>query len=191
MNKNEFRTRFSNASYKMDIPKKAQIISDSIDPNFIETAGTRNLIIAMEECSELMQQLILAQSGVSDRMAIIEELADVELGLDYVKILCDLEDHKPISSIIDETNIEKFNDVSAYDNPIYALGELQIQVSKYIRGKSDQNKLLSAVKNVYMAIGRIMLIYNISMNELNRAMNVKLDRLAIYKSMNADNPYYK
>lgn len=54
--------------------------------------GTRNLVIVMEELAELSQQISKYLRGKEDHLGLVEELADVTMGLDYVKHICNITD---------------------------------------------------------------------------------------------------
>lgn len=54
--------------------------------------GTMNTIIVMEELAELSQELSKAIRGKGNRMDLVEELADVALGIKYVQEIFDISD---------------------------------------------------------------------------------------------------
>ena len=54
--------------------------------------GTMNTIIIMEELSELSKELSKAIRGKGERMDLVEELADVALGIKYVQEIFDISD---------------------------------------------------------------------------------------------------
>jgi len=169
MNKTEFFYKYTIASSEMDYDERIKIERESIDPNPIDIGhGNRNLIIVMEECSELIQELINMQYGVGDRLSLIEETADVEQGLDYVKLICDI----PYDIDFD---ISFGTEITI--NPIISLSLLQQQISKYLRKKSNKDNLIEAVKNVYISLEYIKYAYSIDKKEINKAINVKLQRL--------------
>ena len=62
--------------------------------------GHRNLIIVMEELSELSKEISKELRGKGDKTNILEELADVQVGLYYVQEICKINDedlHKAIN----------------------------------------------------------------------------------------------
>lgn len=63
-----------------------------IDPAelYIGHAGTRNLVIVMEELAELQQQVSKYLRGKRDRLCLTEEVADVYLSLRYIETICKL-----------------------------------------------------------------------------------------------------
>lgn len=54
--------------------------------------GFHNTVIVIEELAELAQELSKALRGKGDINAILEELADVSIGVDYVKEIFDITD---------------------------------------------------------------------------------------------------
>ena len=54
--------------------------------------GHRNLIIAMEELSELQKEISKELRGKGDSTAILEELADVSIVIYYIKEICGITD---------------------------------------------------------------------------------------------------
>ena len=178
MNKTEFFYKYTLASSEMNYDERIKIEKESIDPNPINIgAGNRNLIIVMEECGELIQELISMQCGIGNRLSLIEETADVEQGLDYVKLICNISD----DDIIYDASFDREIVYSKETNPIIALSLLQQQISKYLRNKSDKYNLIEAVINVYISLETIKYVYSIDKKEINKAMNVKLQRLVEVK----------
>lgn len=188
MDKTEFFYKYTIASANIDFDERIKIEKESVDPNPIDVGpGNRNLIIVMEECSELTQELIKMNMGLGDRLSLIEETADTEQGLDYVKFLCNINS--------DDVKLPEFdfqkkeNMIEADINPIIALGTLQQQISKYLRGKPNKTALTEAVKNVYIALDMVKYSYNIHESEINKAMNVKLQRLVDTKKNDSTRIY--
>lgn len=85
--------RESNLSNKSWILK---VIKDSIDSNLSDgnPRGHRNLIIVMEELSELSKEISKELRDKGDRINILEELADVQLGIYYVQEICNIKDEE-------------------------------------------------------------------------------------------------
>lgn len=71
-------------SWIMDVLRK------SIDSNLHDgnPRGHRNLIIVMEELSELSKEISKQLRDKGDKYNILEELADVQLGIYYVQEIC-------------------------------------------------------------------------------------------------------
>lgn len=192
MDKTEFFYKYINASDKMNLEERIRIEKESIDPNPINVGpGNRNLIIVMEECSELIQELINVQLDMCDMMSLIEETADVLAGLDYVKFICQINDID-IKTIRTKIISDKEKNTTRFDinnNSIFSLANLQQQISKYLRGKNNKETLTQAVAYVYNTIDNIKYAHRISEKDLNKAINVKLQRLIEFKQNNTSTVY--
>jgi NTP pyrophosphatase (non-canonical NTP hydrolase) len=57
------------------------------------------------------------------------------------------------------------------------LAELQQRISKELRGKGDRTALIEEMADVRLVFGYLRDIFNISDEELDRALNAKLERL--------------
>ena len=192
MDKTEFFYKYINASDKMNLEERIRIEKESIDPNPINVGpGNRNLIIVMEECSELIQELINVQLDMCDMMSLIEETADVLAGLDYVKFICQISDIdiKTIRTKIISDKEKNTTRLDVNNNSIFSLANLQQQISKYLRGKNNKETLTQAVAYVYNTIDNIKYTHRISEKDLNKAINVKLQRLIEIKQNNASAVY--
>lgn len=68
---------------------RQRVIQKSIDSNLPDgnPRGHRNLIITMEELSELQKEVSKELRGKGDRVSILEEIADVEVCMMYLKEL--------------------------------------------------------------------------------------------------------
>lgn len=87
----KFEEAYNTADTCIDSDRMLKIIRDSYSPIKSNGIGYENLIITMEELSELNIELIKYMSKPSDRIPItlIEELADVLLSLNYVFDICE------------------------------------------------------------------------------------------------------
>lgn len=95
MDRKLFEERLNQASSQVSEVVKHEAETKVIDPNPIYVgAGTRNLIIVIEELAELQQQLSKYLRGNADRIGLIEEYADVVVGLDYIKHICNITDEE-------------------------------------------------------------------------------------------------
>lgn len=192
MDKTEFFYKYINASDKMNLEERIRIEKESIDPNPINVGpGNRNLIIVMEECSELIQELINVQLDMCDMMSLIEETADVLAGLDYVKFICQINDIdiKTIQTKIISDKEKNTTRLDINNNSIFSLANLQQQISKYLRGKNNKETLTQAIAYVYNTIDNIKYAHRISEKDLNKAINVKLQRLVEIKQNNTSAVY--
>lgn len=70
------------------------VIRASIDSNMSDgqPRGSHNLIIVMEELAELSQEVAKKLRGKEDRTGLLEELADVALGVFYLQEICNIDD---------------------------------------------------------------------------------------------------
>ena len=71
-----------------------KILIESVNSNLKDgnPRGHRNLIIVMEELSELSKEISKELRGKGDPTGIIEELADVQLGIYYVQEIVGISD---------------------------------------------------------------------------------------------------
>lgn len=72
---------------KSFIDSKKEIVNNMIDASaeIEQIRGLRNLIIAMEELSELQQAISKILRGKGDKLNVMEELVDVEVIMETVK----------------------------------------------------------------------------------------------------------
>lgn len=91
-----FTDRKKQPPFSYDIAKQIKMIKDSIkymDTRFAtstlkDDTGHMSLIMCMEELSELSQRISKYLRGMrtkEDKLLLIEEIADVELSLEYIK----------------------------------------------------------------------------------------------------------
>ena len=94
MRRELFTELFDKASTEVDLEtlRNEEIRTLDDDVIYIGHAGTRNLIIVMEELSELQQQLSKYLRGKEDHLGLVEEVADVLMALNYVKHVCNISD---------------------------------------------------------------------------------------------------
>lgn len=66
------------------------VMKQSVDSNLHDgnPRGHRNLIIVMKELAELSKEISKELRGKGDQYNILEELADVQLGIYYVQEVC-------------------------------------------------------------------------------------------------------
>lgn len=93
MNRDLFIEEMKKAE-KMNINEILSVIGDSIKSNIGDgnPVGHKNLIIVMEELSELAKEISKELRGSGDKTNIIEELADNQIGTYYVKQICNISD---------------------------------------------------------------------------------------------------
>lgn len=90
MNREVFIEQFNKADSSVDKEWMLNVLNQSVDSNLSDgnPRGHRNLIIVMEELSELSKEISKELRGKGDKTNILEELADVQLGIYYVQEIC-------------------------------------------------------------------------------------------------------
>lgn len=90
MNREVFIEQFNKAESSIDKEWMLNVLNQSVDSNLPDgnPRGHRNLIIVMEELSELSKEISKELRGKGDNTNILEELADVQLGIYYVQEIC-------------------------------------------------------------------------------------------------------
>ena len=96
MNREKFITQLSTANKNVDKNWIFNILKDSVESNIKDgnPRGHRNLIIVMEELAELSKEVSKELRGKGDHINILEELADVQLGIYYVQEICKIDDNE-------------------------------------------------------------------------------------------------
>lgn len=169
----EFEMAYEEAGTHVDSDKMLKIIRDSYSPIKNNGIGYENLIITMEELSELNIELVKYMSKPSDRipMTLIEELSDTLLSLNYVFDICG----KPIEKInFDSVVYIEKNEV--LNKTIITNSLLQQEISKFLREKVSKNALAFFTLTTKSTIENAIACLNIKEDQINRAINVKLDR---------------
>lgn len=90
MNRKVFIEQFNKEESSIDEEWVLNVLNQSVDSNLSDgnPRGHRNLIIVMEELSELSKEISKELRGKGDKTNILEELADVQLGIYYVQEIC-------------------------------------------------------------------------------------------------------
>ena len=90
MNKEKFISQLNTTEKDIDKSWIMDVLRKSIDSNLHDgnPRGHRNLIIVMEELSELSKEISKQLRDKGDQYNILEELADVQLGIYYVQEIC-------------------------------------------------------------------------------------------------------
>lgn len=97
MNRNEFTNRYLRAKRfpRMEDDELMKIIKDSYDRDGINL----KLVIAQEECAELIQAISKKLRGKEQNdMGILEEMADVYIVLEFLKIAFHFDDNDILSA---------------------------------------------------------------------------------------------
>ena len=107
MDKNIFKARMN-----MDFPKFTErTLKETINMSIQTTKGKvipyYNLVIVMEELNELGQQVSKFCRGKCEHLDLVEEMADVTIGMEYLKQICKVSDeelHKAVQIKLDRLN---------------------------------------------------------------------------------------
>lgn len=93
MDRNKFIERFQTIE-PMSREAIDEAIEVSIEANIEDglARGHRDIIIVMEELAELTQELSKVLRGKGNATGVLEEMADVQLGLYYIQHICGVED---------------------------------------------------------------------------------------------------
>lgn len=172
MNINEFRKEYEEAKEYIDYNEMLEIMRNSYMTIKNNEVGCGNLIIAMEEFSELNIELVKYISKPSGIVSItlIEELSDALFGINYLLDILgsNIGKNKPNptcaykSEIINETIIKNCL--------------LQQEISKFLRGKSSKDVLISLALTTKSTIENVIYCLNIKEQQINKATNVKINR---------------
>lgn len=94
MNKDDFILKMFHAKPTLDEERVRDVVQRSIDSNLSDgnPRGHRNLIIVMEELSELSKEVAKVLRGKGDHVSVLEELADVKLVSYYLQDICNISD---------------------------------------------------------------------------------------------------
>lgn len=90
MDRKNFIEQLNTADNTINIKWLFDVLRKSIDSNLYDgnPRGHRNLIIVMEELAELSKEISKELRDKGDNISILEELADVQLGIYYVQEIC-------------------------------------------------------------------------------------------------------
>ncbi len=92
----KFKESVCSSEFSTTVNEKSEreILSNSYRPLMkdLNKDGTLNLIIVMEEFSELIQQVSKFIRGKENHYELLEEVADGYLCMEYIKDLCGLSD---------------------------------------------------------------------------------------------------
>ena len=117
------------------------------------------IIIAIEELGELLEEEMK-----KDRIGIIEESADVLICIVALKLSIDI-----TYDDLKEVTVSE----SSYTS---SCSWLQKQLCKWLRGFNNKDDVISSINVVMRHISTLKKDYNISNEELNKAVNVKVQR---------------
>ena len=164
-----FKERYASASSVVDWDKLRKEEERVMCPNPIDVGRvTRSLLIGVEELSELLVALANFEYSLTDKLKLIEEIADVWICLDYVSMVTNVKYYKLIP--VHQANMS-VTSAKAY------LLQLQQDITKYLRGKGCTVQLEETASWVTNALCTIASYAWIKNSEICKAVNVKLERL--------------
>lgn len=172
MERSLFEEKYNKAASYIDEEKlnKATHRFDE-NPLYIGCPGTRNLVITMEEIAELQTELFKFFIGEGDHLSLIEETADVYLAFRWIKNICKISNEEVSKKMKGEYVINSKLVI------MKSLSELQQQISKFLRGKGNHDVFVEKLANGYRSLEWIQNWYYISEENVNKAMNVKIERV--------------
>ena len=100
MERIEFVDKLLKASKEVDKVHVLDVLRKSISSNKDNNPrGHRNLIIVMEELSELQKEVSKELRGKGQYHDILQELADVYICIEYIQEICDISDDELAKAI--------------------------------------------------------------------------------------------
>lgn len=171
MDKKTFEKELKKQPKTVDMKYMDEVIDKSLSNITHNYPGLKNAIIVMEECGELIQEIMNYENGKNNRSDLLQELADVELGIYWLMKIFKISEEE-----LENTSRSKGPYTHVEIMTTKVLGRFVQEISKAIRDKNDHNELLQSMVDTRYAIRRYMKRYDIKKEELNKAMNVKLNR---------------
>lgn len=107
MDKTKFIGEIRKAKVDIDKDYLKKVINESLVPLPNNNDGDLNLIIVMEELSELQKEISKYIRGYDNKIEMIEELGDVYIGIKYIQELLNISDEllfKAINVKLDRQN---------------------------------------------------------------------------------------
>lgn len=94
MKREDFVEQYNDTSEYIDKEWMNKVLVDSIEANSVDgnPRGYRNRIIVMEELAELTQEISKNLRDTGNMMDLLQELADVQLGIYYIQNICGISD---------------------------------------------------------------------------------------------------
>lgn len=99
MNREEFIKKFKSAKNTIDKDEIFRVINDSLAVIPNNAPGMLNAVIVMEEFSELQKEISKSIRGKMDKVALIEEIADSQLGIFYLMKIFDISEDEIIKAM--------------------------------------------------------------------------------------------
>ena len=166
----EFLEKFNEASKEVDGQRLHQIVEQCFSDKHIYVGkGSLNLLVCIEEIAELVEQLSLARVGSGTEHDLVQEIADVLICLELLK---------QYTGTTDMTGIFSFKGYYDYTSAIRNLVCCQQQITKVLRGILPANELKQTICTMYSVVDWMLGFFKLSAEKVNKAVNVKLDRLS-------------
>jgi len=118
MDREKFAKKMKNASPDIDMSYIDSVIKASLSPEGEFCKGFKNLIVVNEEFAECQQEVSKFMRGKFDRIGLIEETADVLIGIRCIQFICGVSDEelkKAINIKIQRENCRNRNDIRVVD----------------------------------------------------------------------------
>lgn len=168
MNIDELKSR-----YKSDVPKYSKKQRQSIVDDAVEILGTEKmLVLCIEEISELIDVISSNMSSKVNYLHTVEEMADVQFSLMYMKNVCNIDDND-----IKKPNKKKKPGKGKIFPIISSLCNGQMALSKYMRGKKDgYERVVEAYNEICEDIIILEKFFKIKEKDVEKVLNIKLQR---------------
>ena len=149
--------------------KKKELLTASID----DAGKTHILIMAMEEIAELIE--VLARNASSNKINYIhtvEEIVDVRVMIEYMKIIFDVKD----SDIKDK--VKKNNKKNGIFSSISSLSLSQQIISKYLRRRDYAYKrCIKMIPELNNTVNDIISIFKVKKKDMEKIESIKYRRI--------------
>ena len=168
MDSKKFETELKQQPDTVNMDYVDDVINASLSNVTRNYPGLLNAIITMEECGELIQEVTLNENGKDNHYDLLQEMADVEICIYYLMKIFNI-------------SKEEFENQPESKHVTIAItkvcSKMIQEVSKAIRNKNNHYELLQSMVDTHHAIHQYMNAHNINEKALNKAINVKLNRL--------------
>lgn len=175
MNIDKFKQHMKEDIYYTDA-ERAYILSTALNSN----GDSLTSMIVMEELAELQKAVIdMATGDPENRFHLLEELADVSIGLEYLRLM-----YSTGSYVADENHIYRTKNCNAL-RVVGTLSTLQQAISKAVRKHDNYDYNLGHwMRATYIQIVHLKRHYKITEEELQKAMDIKLNREILRQDIN-------
>lgn len=149
-------------------------------------SGSHNIIIVIEELAELTFELLQPDNNKLN-YGILEEFADVTLGMDYLIEIFDLDENYIIDEALKEQT--EYNDLVLLKHKcIICLSKLIQLLTKSLRKEPDTDAITQTIIQGITYLHALKTLYHISDETLQAACGIKMIKA---KCEMEENPNYK